>query len=137
MINTGLYSGMVPIAGQLEQNFSDMTPLRGAALDPYQDNLNPIGNGMRDRMPKLPSELTPVVLRNLAEQQRPLIPEPDGLIVGKKDSSLTEGMQPPSGYARNQKKGMVFTSRFPIDESIMPIAGFYDINRLNVLGNLA
>ena len=137
MINTGLYAGMIPLAGQLEQNYSDLTPLRGAALDPYQDNLNPIGEGMRDRMPKLPSELTPVVLRNLAEQQRPLIPEPDGLIVGKKDSSLTAGIQPPTGYARNQKKGMVFTSKYPIDAPIMPIAGFYDINRLNVLGNLA
>ena len=137
MINTGLYSGMVPIAGQLEQNFSDMTPLRGSTLDPYQDNLTEIGAGMRDKMEKLPSELTPVVLRNLAEQQRPLIPEPDGLIVGKKDSSLTEGIQAPTGFARNQKKGMVFSSRFPIDAPIMPIAGYYDINRLNVLGNLA
>jgi len=137
MINTGVYAGMIPIENQLEQNYSDLTPLRGSALDPYQDNLNAIGNGMRDRMPKLPSELTPVVLRNLAEQQRPLIPEPDGLIVGKKDSSLTEGVQAPTGFARNQKKGMVFTSRFPIDAPIMPIAGYYDINRLNVLGNLA
>jgi hypothetical protein len=137
MINNGVYAGMIPIQGQLEPIYSDITPLMGSSLDPYQDNLNPIGNGMRDRMPKLPSELTPVVLRNMAEQQRPLIPEPDGLIIGKKDSSLTEGMQPPSGYARNQKKGMVFTSRFPIDAPIMPIAGFYDINRLNVLGNLA
>ena len=137
MINNGVYAGMIPIQGQLEQNYSDITPLRGAALDPYQDNLNPIGEGMRDKMEKLPSELTPVVLRNLAEQQRPLIPEPDGLIVGKKDSSLTAGIQPPSGYARNQNKGMVFTSRFPTDAPIMPIAGFYDINRLNVLGNLA
>jgi hypothetical protein len=137
MINTGIYAGLVPIAGQLEQNFSDMTPLRGSALDPYQDNLTEVGAGMRDRMPKLPSELTPVVLRNLAEQQRPLIPEPDGLIMGKKETSLTGGMMPPTGYARNQKKGLVYTSRFPIDAPIMPIAGFYDTNRLNVLGNLA
>jgi hypothetical protein len=137
MINTGVYAGMIPIANQLEQSFSDLTPLRGSALDPYQDNLNPIGNGMRDAMAKLPSELTPVVLRNLAEQQRPLIPEPDGLIMGKKETSLTAGIQAPTGYARNQKKGMVFTSRFPIDAPIMPIAGFYDTNRLNVLGNLA
>lgn len=136
MINTGVYAGMIPIEGQLEENYSDMTPLRGSALDPYQDNLNPVAKGVRDVMPKLPSELTPVVLRNMAEQQRPLIPEPDGLIVGKKDSSLTAGIQAPSGYARNQNKGMVFTSRFPIDAPIMPIAGFYDINRLNVLGNL-
>ena len=135
MINNGVYAGMIPIQGQLEQNYSDITPLRGVALDPYQDNLNPIGEGMRDKMEKQLAK--PVELRNLAEQQRPLIPEPDGLIVGKKDSSLTEGMQPPTGYARNQKKGMVFTSRFPIDAPIMPIAGFYDINRLNVLGNLA
>ena len=135
MINTGLYAGMIPLAGQLEQNYSDITPLRGSALDPYQDNLNPIAQGINDQMGKQSAK--PVELRNLAEQQRPLIPEPDGLIVGKKESSLTEGMQPPTGYARNQKKGMVFTSRFPIDAPVMPIAGFYDINRLNVLGNLA
>jgi hypothetical protein len=135
MINNGMYAGLVPIAGQLEQSFSDLTPLRGSALDPYQDNLTEVGAGMRDAMGKQIAK--PVELRNLAEQQRPLIPEPDGLIMGKKETSLTGGMMPPTGYARNQKKGLVYTSRFPIDRPIMPIAGFYDINRLNVLGNLA
>tara|TARA_Y100001973_G_C4964178_1_gene216408 strand:+ start:138 stop:545 length:408 start_codon:yes stop_codon:yes gene_type:complete len=135
MINTGIYAGLIPIANQLEQNFSDMTPLRGSALDPYQDNLMPIAEGINDAMGKQMAK--PVELRNLAEQQRPLIPEPDGLIMGKKDTSLTAGMVAPTGYARNQKKGLVYTSRFPIDAPIMPIAGFYDTNRLNVLGNLA
>ena len=137
MINTGIYAGMIPIEGELEPTYSDITPLMGTSLDSYQDNLNPVAKGIRDVMPKLPSELTPVILRNMAEQQRPLIPEPDGLIVGKKETSLTGGIQAPSGYARNQNKGMVFTSRFPIDAPIMPVAGFYDINRLNVLGTLA
>ena len=53
------------------------------------------------------------------------------------EASKTAGMYPKQGYARNQPLGLAFDPDHPLNETPMPIAGYYDISQKNVFGNLA
>jgi hypothetical protein len=52
------------------------------------------------------------------------------------EGSKTAGMYPQQGFARNQPLGLAFDPEHPLNLPIMPIAGFYDLNQKNTLGNL-
>jgi hypothetical protein len=45
-------------------------------------------------------------------------------------------MAPNTGYARGQPRGLASDALKTNTGMIMPIAGFYDPNQLNTLGNL-
>ena len=55
---------------------------------------------------------------------------------GRPERPKNDYIQAPSGYARNQEKGLQYDPKHPIDGPITPIAGFYDPDMLNVLGGL-
>ena len=57
--------------------------------------------------------------------------------MGKVESDRNAGIQAPSGYARNQLKGLAYDSNRPTDlDNILPIASNFFQDNINVLGNL-
>jgi hypothetical protein len=136
MINQGIYAGMRPRVGELEPSYSDMTPLnQTTSSDPMLFQNIQGAPRSYEQVPKPVSEFTHVIFRPVSFQQKPLVAEPDGIVIGKPDLPMKAGIQAPMGFAPKQEKGLAFSPQFPIaGQKVMPIAGFYDVNRSNVLG---
>jgi len=117
-------------------NYSDLTP----AMSQF-DNIS--NNNIRNPNPtiftpisKVPDILNDITGRDPTKRVLPAKGNPESVRFGRVDSSLTGGMQTSTGYARKQPMGLATLKDLPMDRPVMPIAGFYDPNQVNVLGNL-
>ena len=85
---------------------------------------------------KVPDILNDITGRDPSKMVLPAKGNVESIRFGRVDSSLTGGMQTSTGYARKQQKGLATLKDLPMDGQILPIAGFFDVNQNNVLGNL-
>ncbi len=121
-VNTRSASSMVPAMSQFD-NISNNN-----IRNPNPTIFKPIS--------KVPDILNDITARDPTKRVLPAKGNPESVRFGRVDSSLTGGMQTSTGYARKQPMGLATLKDLPMDRSIMPIAGFYDVNQVNVLGNL-
>lgn len=131
------YSSLQAAFGSSESNFSDITPRQSTnELNLKNNNVRDPIEGLNDLIGKLPRDLNDVVsARNSAKQALNLDYDPSRRF-SRPEASKTAGMYPQQGYARNQPMGLAFDPQHPLNEKIMPIAGYYDTNRNNIFGNL-
>jgi hypothetical protein len=131
------YATLGAAYGSSESNFSDITPRQSTnELNLKNNNIRDPIEGLNDLIGKLPRDLNDVVsARNSAKQVLNLDYDPSRRF-SRPEASRTAGMYPQQGYARNQPMGLAFDPQHPLNEKIMPIAGYYDTNRNNIFGNL-
>jgi len=131
------YSSLQAAFGSSESNFSDITPRQSTnELNLKNNNVRDPIEGLTNLIGKLPRDLNDTVsARNSAKQALNLDYDPSRRF-SRPEASQTAGMYPQQGYARNQPMGLAFDPQHPLNEKIMPIAGYYDTNRNNIFGNL-
>lgn len=133
--SNGLYAGIKPLENAREPNYSDMIP--SSCLFGEKNNM------VRNHMPgyftppsKTPSEFNDTIFRSTLKQVLPVKGDINSVRYGRAESSLTAHMYPSQGYARGQHLGLASDNDKPMDLPIMGITGYFDINMVNVLGNL-
>jgi len=131
----GIYAGIKPLKNAREPNFSDMNPTMNMFVEK--------NNMVRNHMPgyfTLPSKTQPefndTLFRSTLKQVLPVKGQPDAVRYGRVELPKNDYMYPSQGYARHQKLGLATDHDKPIDRPIMPLAGFYNPDMVNVLGNL-
>jgi hypothetical protein len=131
------YANLGAAFGSMETNFSDTTTRQSTnELNLKNNNIRDPIEGINDLIGKLPRDLNDTVsARNSAKQALNLDFKPHHRF-SRPEASRTAGMYPQQGYARDQPLGLAFDPQHPLNERIMPIAGFYDTNRNNIFGNL-
>ena len=123
--------------GSSESNYSEYNPRQSTnELNLKNNNVRDPSEGLGDLIGKLPRDLNDTVsARNTSKQAINLDFNPAHRF-SRPEASKTAGMYPQQGYARNQPMGLAFDPQHPLNQKIMPIAGFYDTNRNNIFGNL-
>jgi hypothetical protein len=131
------YANLGAAFGSSEVTYSEYTPRQSTnELNLKNNNVRDPIEGLTDLIGKLPRDLNDVVsARNSAKQALNLDFNPYHRF-SRPEASRTAGMYPQQGYARNQPMGLAFDPQHPLNEKIMPIAGYYDTNRNNIFGNL-
>ncbi|AYR04632.1 hypothetical protein CpVVM_17 [Chrysochromulina parva virophage Moe] len=131
------YATLGAAFGSSELTYSEYTPRQSTnELNLKNNNVRDPIEGLNDLIGKLPRDLNDVVsARNSAKQALNLDFDPSRRF-SRPEASKTAGMYPQQGYARNQPMGLAFDPQHPLNEKIMPIAGYYDTNRNNMFGNL-
>ena len=132
----GLYAGIKPFKNAREPNFSDMNP----AMNMFVEKNNMVRNHMPGYF-TVPSKTQPefndTLFRSTLKQVLPVKGDINSVRYGRVELPKNDYAYPSQGYARGQKLGLATDHNKPIDRPIMPIAGFFDPNMVNVLGNLA
>lgn len=137
MIQTYLYAGIQPKEGQLEQNYTQiLPPVMGSADNIMNNNVDGEPAGYFDYLNKPPTAGVAGLPRSTLKQVLPLVGESDSVIFGVVPQPKNNYMHPNTGYARGQPRGLASDALKTNTGMIMPIAGFYDPNQLNTLGNL-
>ena len=133
--SNGLYAGIKPFKNAREPNFSEMTPPQSLFLEK--------NNMVRNHTPgyftppsKTPTEFNDTIFRSTLKQVLPVKGDDNAVRYGRVESDLNSDMYPAQGYARGQKLGLASDADKPIDLPVMPIAGFFNPEMVNVLGNL-
>lgn len=116
-------------------NIAELTVPVGIEVN-YQNKSRKVAAGIYTGIPKPTNDILRTGLRNQLEMVLPAKGLRELVTHGKPERPKNDYIQAPSGYARNQKKGLQFDPKHPIDGPITPIAGFYDPDMLNVLGGL-
>ena len=131
------YSSLGAAFGSSELTYSEYTPRQSTnELNLKNNNVRDPIEGLTNLIGKLPRDLNDTVsARNSAKQALNLDYDPSRRY-SRPEASKTAGMYPQQGYARNQPMGLAFDTQHPLNEKIMPIAGYYDTNRNNIFGNL-
>lgn len=131
------YSTLGASFGSSELTYSEYNPRQSTnELNLKNNNVREPIEGLKDIIGKLPRDLNDTVsARNTSKQAINLDFNPAHRF-SRPEASKTAGMYPQQGYARNQPMGLAFDSQHPLNQKIMPIAGFYDTNRNNIFGNL-
>ena len=131
------YATLGAAFGSSEVTYSDYTPRQATnELNLKNNNVRDAIEGLRDPIGKPPRDLNDSVsARNSSKQVLNYDYDPSRRF-SRPEASKTAGMYPQQGYARNQPLGLAFDPAHPLNEKIMPIAGFYDTNKVNIFGNL-
>ena len=130
------YSTLNGAFGAQEGNYSEYSPRQATnELDIRNNNIRNPSEGIGDTL-TFPRDLNDTVsARNSMKQLLNLDFNPANKF-SRVEASKTAGMYPQQGFARNQPLGLAFDPQHPLNLPIMPIAGFYDLNQKNTLGNL-
>jgi hypothetical protein len=131
----GLYAGIKPLKNAREPNFTDMNPAMSMNVEK--------NNMVRNHMPgyfTVPSKTQPefndTLFRSTLKQVLPVKGQPDAVRYGRVELPKNDYMYVNQGYARHQPLGLATDHDKPMDRPIMPLAGFYNPDMVNVLGNL-
>ena len=131
----GMYAGIKPLKNAREPNFSDMNP----AMNMFVEKNNMVRNHMPGYF-TVPSKTQPefndTLFRNTLKQVLPVKGQPDAVRYGRVELPKNDYAYPSQGYARHQNLGLATDHNKPMDRPIMPLAGFYNPDMVNVLGNL-
>lgn len=131
------YATLGAAFGSSEVTYSDYTPRQSTnELNLKNNNVRDAIEGLEDPIGKPPRDLNDTVsARNSSKQVLNYDYDPSRRF-SRPEASKTAGMYPQQGYARNQPLGLAFDPAHPLNEKIMPIAGYYDTNKVNIFGNL-
>jgi hypothetical protein len=135
----GLYNGISFKAGAKQSTYYDLNSEGGmlTATDYNSKSIDSIHDKMRQQQPVPNAMYEKAFNRSTAMMVLGAKTESNSVINGRVELDRNAGLQPPSGYMRNQQKGLVYDVDKPIDlENIMPIANNFFQDSHNVLGNL-
>ena len=131
----GLYSGIRPFKNSAEPTYFDLGT-SGGQFRNKNNNMQDPAPRLNERIPNVSTQFNKILDIDTVRGVLPLKAEPQAVIYGRPDTSLTEHMYPKPGYARFQPKGLAINHQKPMDTPIPPIAGFYNPDAPNVLGGL-
>ena len=132
----GLYAGIKLFKNASEPTYSDMMP----PMNQFEGiKNNPVRNieGYFTPPDKTPREFNDTIFRSTLKQVLPLKSEMESIKYSRPSTDLNGGMYVNQGYASHQPMGLATDANKPMDRPILPIAGYYNIEDVNVLGNLA
>lgn len=132
----GLYAGIKLFKNASEPTYSDMMP----PMNQFEGiKNNPVRNieGYFTPPDKTPREFNDTIFRSTLKQVLPLKGDMESIKYSRPSTDLNGGMYVNQGYARHQLMGLATDANKPMDGPIMPIAGYYNLDDVNVLGNLA
>jgi len=132
----GLYAGIKPFKGATEFSYFDYEPRTNMFEGIKNNNIRNPTPGIFTPIGKLPTEFNDTIFRSTLKQVLPVKGQPEAVTYGRPESEKNGYMYPQQGYARHQQIGLATDVNKPMDLPIMPIAGFYDYDMVNVLGNL-
>jgi len=132
----GLYAGIKPITGAKEFSYFDYTPPQSMFEGIKNNNIRKPAPGYFTPVEKTPSEFNDLMFRSTLKQVLPVKGLREAVTYGRTETDMNSYMYVHQGYARGQPLGLATDADKPMDLPIMPIAGFYDVNMLNVLGGL-
>lgn len=131
------YSTLGAAFGSSELNYSEYNPRQSTnELNLKNNNVRDPIEGLEQQIGKLPRDLNDTVSARASTKQALNLDFNPARRFSRPEASKTAGMYPQQGYARNQPMGLAFDPAHPLNEKIMPIAGFYDVNKTNIFGNL-
>ena len=132
----GMYAGIKPLKNAREPNFTDMNPAMSMNVEK--------NNMVRNHMPgyfTVPSKTQPefndTLFRSTLKQVLPVKGDINSVRYGRVELPKNDYMYVNQGYARGQPLGLATDHDKPMDRPIMPLAGYYNPDMVNVLGNLA
>ena len=135
----GMYNGLNFKAGARELTYYDLDPGGGMLTDKdyHSKGIDSIHDKLRQQQPVPNAMFEKAFNRSTLYQVLGAKVEAESVIMGKPESDRNAGMQAPTGFARNQLKGLAYDINKPIDlENIMPLANNFYQDSVNVLGNL-
>ena len=132
----GMYSGIRPSKGAGEPTFFALVPSGGATYEHKNNPVRDVASGLRERMEKHADQFTPILQTKSLHGVLNSKGEPEARRSEVAGKSLTAGIMPSTGYARHQAKGLATDKDKPMRRPLMPIAGFYDQDQVNTLGQV-
>ena len=132
----GLYAGIKPFKGASEFSYFDYSPPTNMFEGIKNNNVRNPTPGYFTPVGKLPTEFNDTIFRSTLKQVLPVKGQPEAVTYGRPESEKNGYMYPQQGYARHQEIGLATDVNKPMDLPIMPIAGFFNPDMVNVLGNL-
>ena len=130
-----MYSGIRPFEGAEEPTYFTMHT-GGLGFEPKNNNVRDPAPGMHVPLRQAVSQFTPILQTKSLHGVLHCKGQPEAIKYGRTDASHTGGMYPHQGYARHQLAGLATDFDKPMTTAIMPLAGFFNQDALNVLGNL-
>lgn len=133
--SNGLYAGIKPFKNAREPNFTDMNP----AMNMFVEKNNMVRNhtpGYFTPPSKTPPEFNDTLFRSTLKQVLPVKGDINSVRYGRVELPKNDYAYPQQGYARGQPLGLATDHDKPMDRPVMPLAGYFDPNMVNVLGNL-
>ena len=131
----GMYSGIRPYRGAEEPDVFTLFP-GGMGFAPKNNNVRDPATGMYVPRTKHPDQFTPILQTKSMHGVLYCKGEPESIKFARQGSSLTAGMYPNTGYARHQPLGLATDFDKPMNKPVMPTAGFFNPDELNVLGQV-
>ena len=135
-MDPGLYAGIKPNKGATEFSYFDYEPKMNMFEGIKNNNVRNPTPGYFTPVGKLPTEFDDTIFRSTLKQVLPVKGQPEAVTYGRPETEKNGWMYPNQGYARHQQLGLACDSDKPIDLPIMPIAGSFNQDLVNVLGNL-
>jgi len=132
----GMYSGIRPFRGAEEPSVFTLHP-GGLGFEPKNNNVRDPAAGMYVPLTKHPDQFTPNLQTKSLHGVLYCKGEPESIRYTRSMQSLTGGMYPNQGYARHQPMGLATDFDKPMNRPLMPIAGFFNADQLNVLGQVS
>ncbi len=132
----GLYAGIKPMKGAKEFSYFDYSPTTNMFEGIKNNNVRNPTAGYFTPVPKLPTEFNDTIFRSTLKQVLPVKGQPEAVRYGRPETDKNAYMYPHQGYARHQNLGLATDADKPMDLPVMPIAGSFNPDLVNVLGNL-
>ena len=129
------YGINLPMDNTKALNIAELSVPVGSEVN-YSNKSRKVASGIYTGIPKPMPDILRTGLRNQMEMVLPAKGLKELVTYGRPERPKNDYIQAPSGYARNQAKGLQYDPNHPIDGPITPIAGYYDPDMLNVLGGL-
>jgi len=136
MDSIGTYAGMRPDKNAKEMNISQLTPQQSQFEGVKLNNVRNVAPGLYTPLDKTQPEFNDTIFRTTLAQVLPAKGEPQAIVFGRPELPQNDFMYPQQGYARGQQMGLASDADKPMNKKVMPIAGFYDQDVVNVLGGL-
>lgn len=135
----GLNNGMTPRRGVIPISYYDLDAGGGMLTDKdyHSKGIDSMHDKFRQQQPVPMAMFEKAFNRSTSSMVLPVKTDADCVIMGKPESDRNGGAHAPSGYARNQLKGLAYDINKPNDlDNIMPIANNFFHDSVNVFGNL-
>lgn len=136
MDSIGTYAGMRPNKNAKEMNVAQLSPQQSQFEGVKLNNVRNIAPGLYTPLVKNIPEFNDTIFRSTLAQVLPAKGEAEAIAFGRPELPKNDYMYTNQGYARGQKMGLATDADKPINGKVMPIAGFFDQDIVNVLGGL-
>lgn len=133
--SVGIYAGIQPTKLSKEHTYFEMSAGGCMFENIKNNNIRDPAEGIYEPIEKPPRDFNMQPYRSTLKQVLPCKGQPESIKYSRPELPKNAWMYPNQGYARHQEKGLAIDHFKPMNTNVMPKAGFYNPNMLNVLGN--